>query len=240
MATLPQIGGTFVTTTQATTGYIPIGNTAMTTATNMILVEAQMQTKYFTAGVLTNLYVRLSTNGVSNTSTVITRKGGVSQNLTLSIAASTAGEFEDIVNSDTVAANDLWNLMVTVGAVGTGPLITVTGTTFTPTSGVMQKHQSICSNTNGAGTNYDVMCGTSSSVTVEANAQNICQQAGTWKNFSINVLTAIAVAFTYQSRINAAAGNMTVSTGISASGRFDDIVNTDTIAVGNLINFKRF
>jgi len=62
-----------------------------------------------------NLFVRFNTNTVNGTSTVVTRKSGADGNLTVSIPASTSGNYEDTTHSDFVLSTDTYNYSVALG-----------------------------------------------------------------------------------------------------------------------------
>ena len=64
----------------------------------------------------TNLYIMLSANSVSATSTFRLRQNGANTSLSASITASTTGKFEDTTNTVTLANTDDLNYLLTTGA----------------------------------------------------------------------------------------------------------------------------
>ena len=79
-------------------------------------VEAQTQVTYRTAGILSNLWVRVSLNLIlDGASTIRVRKNGANGNQVVSFAASTTGTAEDTTNTDSVAAGDELNYSVVIG-----------------------------------------------------------------------------------------------------------------------------
>jgi hypothetical protein len=77
--------------------------------------EANVQTLARFNFVARNLFVRFTTNTVNGTSTVVTRKSGADGNLTVSIPASTSGNYEDTTHSDAVVPTDTYNFSVALG-----------------------------------------------------------------------------------------------------------------------------
>lgn len=82
-------------------------------------VEADAESLGLTQFTLTNFRTFTASNGITAASTMRVRKNSANGNLVISITASTSGEFEDIVNSDSVIPTDLMDVQVTVGATGT-------------------------------------------------------------------------------------------------------------------------
>lgn len=71
----------------------------------------------------------------------------------------------------------------------------------------------------------------------EADTQNRARSAYTLSDLLVRVINnSVTAASTVRSRVNGANGNQSVSIGASATGVFEDITNTDTIASGDLIN----
>lgn len=228
-----------------TTGIINAGTTTMAAlgegSGGGLAIESQTQVIYRTAGAFNNLYVRISTNGITGgASTVVTRKGGVSQNLTVSIAASTTGEFEDLTNSDTVVSGDLWNFSITAHATGTSILVVQLGVTFSATTNTTKKHNNAGLWASSGSIFYPIsgLLG-GGIVTTEANAQYPVRLGGTWSNLSVLCTGTFAAITTYRNRINGANGNMVVSVAASTTGRFEDLVNSNTLTSGMLINCSR-
>lgn len=107
--------GTLVVAAAAATFYKPLaGGNALNSTT-----ESDAQSLGLTQFTLTNFRTFTASNGITAASTMRVRKNGANGNLVISITASTSGEFEDIVNSDSVIPTDLLDVQVTVGATGT-------------------------------------------------------------------------------------------------------------------------
>lgn len=111
-----QTGGSPITAN--TTTYLDISTAGSTTEAN-VKILAQI------AGTFSSLECYSSSNTNTGTSTLTFRNNGVNGNQTISIAASTAGYFEDATHTDTVATTDRINLSLTTGVSGTLTLINV-------------------------------------------------------------------------------------------------------------------
>ncbi len=106
------------TLTQAVTYYTPFYQTN-TSGT----VEANAQYKFPVTATASLLGVNVTSNGVSDTTTVKLRINGVDGNQVLSIGAGLTGEFIDITNTDSLVTDDLICLQTIVGAGGTSIVV---------------------------------------------------------------------------------------------------------------------
>jgi hypothetical protein len=97
-------------TSISTTAYLQFAGNTGTTST-----EAPAQVEAVIGGTAHNLYMYVTTNTRVNTSTVNFRIGGVSKTQTLSITTLTTGAIEDLSDSDTLTAGNLFNGAVTTG-----------------------------------------------------------------------------------------------------------------------------
>ena len=110
------LGGTLggFTQTANTTRYPPIGGHLVGGTT-----ESFTQTAIGMSATASNLFIYISFNGVTATSTHDLRKNGDSTAVTISIDASTTGYFEDSSNTATFVAADTINGRIALGATGT-------------------------------------------------------------------------------------------------------------------------
>lgn len=199
--------------------------------------EANRAVIYRTAGTISRLYTTILTND-RGASTLRVRKNGADGNLSIAIGASTTGEFEDTTNSDTAASGDVFNTRVTTGAGGTTFTFRVIRAVFQSTTDTVTILG--CSGINVTGANVFAPLGNSTgSAGTESNNQHTSPIAFTWKNFGVFVSANTRdAAITYLTRRNTANGNQTVSIGSTLTGWFEDLVNTDSVAVGDLINYQ--
>lgn len=228
--------GTAATYGANLTRFAPIGG-----ATTAITTETASQITYESAGVLSNLFIFVATNTVSAASTFRTRKNIANGAQSTSITASTTGIFEDNANTDSVVAGDEVNYSLVTGATGTSMTISQMATLFTATTNTTKKHASVVAGGSFSTASTTVFVPTAgvhiTPATTEANVQYKSRIAGTINNFfvhiSSNARTATTTVF---SRKNTANGNLTVSIGSTATGFFEDLTHSDTIATGDLIN----
>lgn len=218
------------------TTYNPIGDCQTTTSTS----ETLNQQTYQTAGTLSNLFVLVSANATSASSTVRTRKNVANGNLTVTIGSGATGEFEDDSNTDSVVAGDELNYQVVAGAGGS--LTTqVQSVVFSASSNTVKKFAT--DNIESATASSTFYVGVTSNRISSANnnetdAQWTFETAGTLKNFFVNITSnARTTNTTIGTRKNTANGAMSVTIGSGATGFFEDTVNTDSIAVNDVANY---
>ena len=203
--------------------------------------EAANQTTYRSAGTLANLYCRVTSND-RGASTFKSRVNAANGSQSISVGASTTGEFQDTANTDAIVAGDEADCRFITGAGGTTFILAVYGASFAATTNTVSRHHqgSIGSNAGGASaTVYAARSGVSPNAlqTTESFAQFTLNAAGTLANLFANSQTnSRSDATTVRSRVNGANGGMSLSIGASTTGLFEDTTNTDTIAANDLVN----
>lgn len=215
----------------------PFGNSLATTETNV-------QSVYRTAGTLTLLYIRVSANTLTTTLTIQTRKNAGNGNLVVSIATTLTGEFEDTTNSDSISAGDKLNYTL-VAPAGTGSVtIRNFSTVFEATSNTVKVLSTTYAGIALGAVSTTVfleLAGSEASfyTGTEADVKYKIETAGTLSNLFINATANTKPsATTFNTRINAVDGNLTVSITANTSGFFEDTTHSDTISVTNLVNYK--
>ena len=201
--------------------------------------EAGRQITYHSAGVASDFHAVVSANATTTDSTIITRLNGANGSQLLTIAGGTTGEFEDDVNTDTIADGDEYNYLITVGATSTLTLSFV-GHSFAATTNTVKRMGGDERGMSTASTVfYRNVIAQKFFNTTEAHVQNRFETAGTLKNFLLNVgANARSTDTVFVSRINGADGNQTLTIAGGATGIAEDTTNTDTIADEDLVNFK--
>lgn len=201
--------------------------------------ESLSQMVWRVDGVMTNLYMRVSSND-RGTSTLVSRLNGSDGGMSVSITAATTGEFEDASGSDTIAPGDLYCSQITTGAGGTSFISRITGTLFEATSDtvtmLMTGDGGIFA-TAGA-TAYSIFGGSSGAPqTTEAVAQSSFRTGGVLSDFQVNIrVNARTTTSTARVRINGGNGNQVISVGAGVTGSLEDNTNTDTVASGDEVN----
>lgn len=208
-----------------------------------ITTEAPAQSTWRTASTLSGLYVKVTAYSLnSGNLTIRTRKNLANGNQ--SISATGTGEFEDLTNTDSVAAGDEINFSsVTGGTSGSVSVACVsvlcTASTETDTVSRLMYKLSVTLSRN---TTYyrslqgDAVAGTT---TTEAHAQCRIGTAGTVKNLCVHVgSNNISNNSTVTLRKGAADTALTVSITASTTGFFEDTSNSVSVADGDLLNYS--
>lgn len=194
------------------------------------------------AGTWTNLYSRLTANTVTLTSTAFYRVAAANGNQTLSIGASTTGEFQDTTHSDVAAAGDKIDIKFTTGATGTSLTPGVNSMNFAPTTAGNTINKLGCGQNNNltpvGATYYLAMGGFTSPETTEANVQFKCKLTGTLQNLIAVVAQNVVAASSLNTRIGGVNGNCTAAITANTTGIYEDTTHTDSVVSGNLINFS--
>ena len=218
---------------QAATIYAwPTGTLEVNTTDNR---EAQVNDSY----TLDNLFVLVTANNVDNASTIRTRKNGANGGLSVSVAANTTGDFEDQAGSDSLIDGDTWGYQVVVGAGAGGDVLTLTLISVTADAGsdIPFLLSSTSASVGATLTRYYAVIGSQSVATTEADVQYRFRVASTLSNLTVRVITnASTGTTTVRLRKNTADGNQVLSIATLATWFFEDAVNTDSIASGDLVD----
>jgi hypothetical protein len=227
------------------------GAYASNTATNYLSLngsnqnnttETRKQVIMRSAGVWSDLRVRIQTNSTTGSSTVKSRINAADGTQIVTIGAGATGLFSDTTNSDSIAAGDKINWKVTPGSAHT-LLPSSVSSSFAATSNTVKKmihpREGLDYTANASARYVGISDWLFTPTATEANTQTKFRAAGTLKNGQINVFSnARAIATVYSSRINGADGTISVSATALTTGFFEDTVHTDTIASGDLVNWK--
>jgi len=218
------------------TGYTGIGLGIHSATTIETLHDQTIRT----AGTFSNLSctVKVNSTGIS---TLNLRKNLANGNQSISIPSSATGFFEDVSNTDTVVAGDVFDFQLVSGSGGV--------TTVMPfivfeadgnTTAIYGGTRAVPFTTDSATRFIAIEARPNAyAETVEAEAQTKIKVAGTWKNMDINVSANNRVSTTtWTSRINGVDGNMLVSVPAGTSGHFEDTSNTDAVSVDDLLAIK--
>lgn len=200
--------------------------------------ETIAQTNMNGAGTWKRLRAYVYSNTITASTSITSRKNSSAGNQTLTIPASTTGEFEDTTNSDSFSNGDDLCYRVVGGSGGTSMGYIVTSDLeFTDGSSFMN----ITSATARAfGTTvYFGIAGSTTNAGTEDYAKSIMPVAGIAskmqvKSFSNSLNAAAVVKF----RNNGADGNQSISISATSTGWFEDTTNSDSVAAGSMINYS--
>lgn len=154
-------------------------------------------------------------------------------NQIVSVTGSTTGFFSDAVNVDYINVGDFYSVKTDFAS------MTIVGisASFLANTNTVTKYQmgNVHATTNSV-TRYVPLSGLTSGLTNLTDAQNKFKITGTAKNLSIYVKnTTRTTATTVGLNKNGASGNLLVSVPALSSGLYKDIVNTDSVASGDLL-----
>lgn len=203
--------------------------------------ENKSQLKMRSAGTLSHLYARVTVNDKA-ASTVRLRINNGDGNQVLSIGDSATGEFEDITHTDVVAAGNTVDVKITTGSGGTRLTIVPVSLLFEPSSNAVCKYVSGNGDVEPTGTDvgYIHLVGYVSAVDTadEIPHKFKMKTTGTFKNLGITVWSNSVGTSTFRLRKNGANGNLAASVLDHTTGIFEDIINTDDVAVDDLFNYS--
>lgn len=199
------------------------------------------QTKiYGSGGTIKNMAVFVSSNTRDGDCSIILRIGVANQALAVTIPASTAGLFEDIVDAIAVVANDEVSWLSTRGGTAGACTAQSVACDFETTDNTFLLSSFGTITASAATTIYFVINGVNNnSSTTESDAQALGRTSYTLNNLKTFINTnGINEASTLRTRKNGANGNLSVSiTGLTV-GAFEDVANSDTVISTDLINFQ--
>ena len=203
-------------------------------------VEARTQVTWRTAGVFSDMKVNISSNTVDATSTYALRKNGANGNCLVSVTPSGTGIFEDTTNTDTASTGDEFNYLCTPnGAAGdiTGYAISIS---FAASSGTVQRLMCAVLTNSTVATNFAPIEGRGEATqATEVDVQFLFRTSGTLRNgFVYIVSNSKSTTSTFVTRKDGADGNITMSVLTTATGVFEDTVNTDTVTAGEKWNWS--
>lgn len=204
--------------------------------------EIQMQSIARDTYTLSELFVRVITNGINGTTTVRTRKNGGNGNQSVSIPATDTGTFRDTVNTDALTNGNLFNYqVVTAGSVSAIVLTIISCLLSTASNTTPIIGQTNSSETSGAANKYLPLMGgmeTSQMEITEADVKYTFRVTATLSNLRISAENYHLNATTIRTRINGINGSLSVSVPTDTTGRYEDAGNSDNISIGDTVNIQ--
>lgn len=192
---------------------------------------------------LSKLFVRVTANTITASSTVRSRVNTANGNQSVSIGAGTTGTFQDTLNSDTLVDGDLFNYQAVGGATGTNLTFTVMSFCLQTVSNNTPIFNGHCEQLiDAASTRYMPIGGQqrySPDSATEVNAQYTFRVVATLSNLRSRIgANSITATTTIRTRVNGADGNQSLSIPASTTGVYEDAVNTDSVVSGNNVNLQ--
>jgi len=227
----------------ASTSYTP-----MASWQNVSTTEDPMEFIFRSAATLSKLRANVSVNTITDTSILRTRKAGANGGQTVSITASTTGEFIDPSGTDSMASGDTIAYEIVIPSVAGNQnlrIVVIDCTCLASSETFCRMTQSTATSSGLAAstTYYAVLQGTTASLTsatTEAYAQITSGTAGTLKNLCVyfQINSRASSGTDWGTSIGAGDGNLVVTAPASTTGIFEDTGGTtDSISVGSLINY---
>jgi hypothetical protein len=208
------------------------------------ITETNMQLIVRDRYVLSNLYVYVSANTITNTTTVRSRRqtppgAAIDGNQSVSIPAGTTGAFADPVNADILVDGDLFcTQSVTPNA---GVSITFTIISYILSMANNKPILAVTSgSTTGAGaTVYYFIMGRIAATITENYTYYTFRSPVTLSSLRAYVdNNTVTATSTLRTRINGNNGNQTLSIPATATGAFEDTTNTDNVLIGQNVNLQ--
>ncbi len=197
--------------------------------------EADFKSEHKQVGVFSNLLIFVTTNSLNNSATITLRKSESDVNGTLSVTSSTTGIFEDTTNTDTVVSGDEFTIGVDGTVASSGSIEGQMTITFSPTSEqnfIVRIMQLL--NVVGLRRGHIFSTWASSATQVEFKVKHPITLDKLWVNVVANAQDATTDYYTV---IDDVQGNLLVSVATVTTGQFEDLSNSDDIALDQEIRF---
>ncbi len=198
--------------------------------------EANAELRWRSAGTLSDLFVRIRTNN-RGPSTITLRINGGAGNQSVAIGDSATGVFED-ADTDAIVATDDTAYEIVTGAGGTAFSCSMISSLFAADTNTVTKFSA--SEGAFAGDNFTIfpgVVGIAFATLTEDETSVLLNAGGTLENLSVFVESnSRTTTCTIGSRVNEAAGNLSVSVTSTATGLFEDTSGSDTLVADDRIN----
>lgn len=228
--------GTSTSGTAATLDIV-VGSHGATNAT-----EANQQWRVKTACTWQNSRIAISVNSRGSDSTMRSRVAGVNGNQSITITASTTGNYQDDTNTDVLTTGTKISYrIVTAGASGTqtwttmGGAISTTNNSFHLIVGHSSSQTVVTSTTDYFPIAGDITNPSASESDVTAEANMVFTMSNLQTFLTAN---SVSAASTLRTRIATANGNQVISITASTTGYFEDATNTDSVTAAQNINYS--
>jgi len=191
---------------------------------------------------LSNLYIQVSQNNLTGSSTVSSRKNSAAGAQSVSVGAGATGAFTDATNSDSLVDTSTFDNGVVTGA-GTGKTITILIISYILSTTALNVpiEGGYGGPSVGFGvTRYFAMAGYwEVPATTESDVAFVFRTTATITHFTVIVrANTCNGASTSRTRKNAGNGNQSVSIAATTTGTFTDAANSDSVVSGDSFNHQ--
>jgi len=223
-------------TTAGATQYWILGTAPLT----LSATEANVAVPYRSAGTFSKLYIRVTANTTSASSTLVVRKNGADQALTLTIPAATAGVFEDTTNTFSITAGDLVNYKTVSGGTGVVTISLISVIFDATTNCVSKLIADGVAHTSASASRFHVISGANSAVSSSGTTpNNTIRKVATFKNHATYVSANARTTNTvFTLRKNAVDSTVTVTFGNVETGLKEDSTHTSVTAANDVLDYK--
>ena len=229
-------------TTASTSWFSPVGMAAgQATQASGTLPETSVQSRIGFAGTINNATAYIISNGRSTVSHIVMWLNGAPSTLDVVVGAGITGIVQDTTHSLSVAVDDTISIEVQNGALTGQIRLGSYVAQFVPSSGSAK--QKLCSgglttsNSTSGFTVFLSLGGDMNSNTTENNSSVRANVAGTYSDYSINVITnARTTNGRMRLRKNGGNGAGDVTITAATTGIFKDTANTDAVVESDLVS----
>jgi len=201
--------------------------------------EAEVQVIARDSYTWAGLWVRINVNTTGAASTIRSRVAGGFGNMAVAIPAGAVGIFEDAVNSDALVDGNAFDWQIDIAAGGAMLWVTIASTLQCANDSPILVQMNRASITVGPGvTCYLSVAGNVRYGTAEGPAQYRFRTASTLSNLQLYAVSNINGAQNLRTRIGGVNGNLLITIPAGVGGWYEDAVNSDVIAPGDLVNFQ--
>lgn len=190
---------------------------------------------------LSNLFVRVSSNGITANTSYTVQVNGVDKSLTVTFGSGVTGNIQDTTHTVTLTSGDLINTKIVTGGAGTAIVTNVIGGMLhaTVAAAIFATCQAQAFGPNA--TVFSGIIGRTYWATTEAFFQYKFRSAGVVSNlrvFASANLNAAATTTTPRKNGSSVGINETVTVPATTTGAFEDTTNTDSFVSTDLIDIQ--
>lgn len=227
--------------TASTSWFSPVGMAAgQVSSASGTSPESNFRSRIAVAGTIANATASIISNTRNTVSSLTLWKGGAPTTLSITIGAGVTGLVSDTTHSVSVAVDDEVSAEYANGLLGGAVRLASYMAQFTPSSGgAVQKLGNGDTNTSTSTSAFTVfltLAGDENNNTVENNSSIRSNVAGTYSDYTINVITnSRTTNGSLRFRKGGANGNGNVTITSATTGIFKDTSNTDTVVESDVI-----
>lgn len=206
-----------------------------------VTVEAEAEFIARTAWTLSDMFISVGSNTITASTAIRSRVAGANGNLSVTVPASTNGEFEDTTNTDSISSGNAVNWQLVIGSTGTSLGILTARALVEDASGDVAPY---CVGTGGFGmqrsvTRYQPLNGESLFEPQPLEAEFKHQVAFTSSDLRVYVSSnAVSDPITCTAFPDGLVGNQIITIPADTAGAFVDTTNTDSVPADRFMQWE--